>query len=276
MLDGPVPEAVRSELYEGGSYRPSTGGRDLPLRPLRALADRERVRLLGPIPPAGRVIEVGSGRGRLVAALRSRGYEAVGIEPAGAAGEAASRGLPVEPVALEDADFPPGEADLVVLWHVLEHLGDPHGALGRIRPWLRAEGHLVVAVPNLDSLQARIGGDRWFHQDVPRHRTQFTARGLELLMRRSGFAPAPARHLVMEQNWLGMWLTLLNRLTIDRDVPFRFAKRDLDYGSRSEAARDALVSVVAGVPLIPIAVSLELLAGLARRGGTVVMGASPA
>ncbi len=29
-------------------------------------------------------------------------------------------------------------------------------------------------------------------------------------MRRSGFAPARARHLVMEQNWLGMWLTLLN------------------------------------------------------------------
>ena len=44
---------------------------------------------------------------------------------------------------------------------------------------------------------------------------------------------------MFDQNWLGMWLTLLNRLTIDRDVPFRFLKGDLSYRSRSDAARDA-------------------------------------
>jgi predicted SAM-dependent methyltransferase len=188
---------------------------------------------------------------------------------------ALARSLPVEPVALDDADFPPGEADLVVLWHVLEHLDDPHGALRQVRRWLRPEGRLVVALPNLASLQARIGGDRWFHQDVPRHRTNFTVAGVDRLLRRSGFSPTTTRHLLMEQNWLGMWLTLLNRLTIDRDVPFRFAKRDLRYRNRRDAAWDAFVSVLAGIPLIPVAVSLELAAGLARRGGTVVVHASP-
>jgi SAM-dependent methyltransferase len=273
------PERVpmRMELYEAGPYAQRSGGRDRLLQPLRRIADRERLRLLGPLPTAARVIEVGAGRGRLIAALRARGHDAVGIEPASASSrEAVSRGLPVEPRALEDAKFPTDEADAVVLWHVLEHLEDPHSALKQVRRWIKADGRLVVAVPNLGSLQAQIGGDRWFHQDVPRHRTHFTVRGLNLLLQRSGFAATRTRHLIIEQNWLGMWLTLLNRLTVDRDVPFRFAKRDLRYATRREAARDALISVVAGIPLIPIAAALEPAAGIARRGGTVAVHASPA
>jgi SAM-dependent methyltransferase len=273
------PERVplRMELYDAGPYAQRSIGRNRLPQPLRRIADRERLRLLGPLPTAARVIEVGAGRGRLIAALRAKGHDAVGIEPASASSrEAISRGLPVERLALEDADFPTGEADALVLWHVLEHLEDPHAALEQVRGWVKADGRLVVALPNLGGLQARIGGDRWFHQDVPRHRTHFTVPGLKLLLRRSGFAPTRTEHLIIEQNWLGMWLTLLNRLTVDRDVPFRFAKRDLRYPTRREAVWDALISVVAGIPLIPIAVALELAAGIARRGGTVVVHASPA
>jgi 2-polyprenyl-3-methyl-5-hydroxy-6-metoxy-1,4-benzoquinol methylase len=276
MLPGSDRYPPPPELYEVGTYAPSAGLRDVPLRPLRRLADGERLRLLGALPPAARVIDVGAGRGRMVAALRARGFDAVGIEPSVTGAQAArARDLPVEPVALESAAFPPGEADLVVLWHVLEHLDDPQAALERARPWIKGNGRLVVSAPNLASLQARIGGDRWFHQDVPRHRTHFTAAGLQALLRRSGFGVSRPRHLIMEQNWLGMWLTLLNRLTFDRDVPFRFAKRDLSYRNRREAAWDGLISVVAGIPLIPVAVSVELVAELARQGGTVVVHASP-
>ena len=35
------------------------------------------------------------------------------------------------------------------------------------------------------------------------------------------------RHLLIEQNPLGMWQTLLNRLTAERDFAFRLLKRDL-------------------------------------------------
>jgi SAM-dependent methyltransferase len=271
------PERVpmQTDLYEAGPYARQSGGRDRLLQPPRRVADRERLRLLGSLPTAARVIEVGAGRGRLIAALRARGHDAVGIEPASAASqEAISAGLPVDRLALEHADFPTGEADAVVLWHVLEHLEDSHAALEQVRRWVKADGRLVVAVPNLGSLQAWIGRDRWFHQDVPRHRTHFTVPGLKLLLQRSGFAPTRTQHLIIEQNWLGMWLTLLNRLTVDCDVPFRFSKRDLCYSTRREAAWDALISVVAGIPLIPVAVALELTAGLAGRGGTVVVHAS--
>ena len=270
-------DAGDPELYEGGPYAVPRGWRDRVLEPLRRLVDRDRLRLLGGLAPGLRVIEIGAGRGRLLAALRARGHDAVGIEPSrSSSGVALDRGLPVEPVSLEQASFPADEADLVVLWHVLEHLDRPADALGRAREWLKRDGRLVVAVPNLDSVQARIGGDRWFHQDVPRHRVQFTGKGVEELMRRCGFAPTRVRHVMLDQSALGMWLTLLNRLTRGRDVPLRFMKRDLRYSRRADAVRDAIVSVVIGIPLLPIAVLAEMGSGFAGRGGTVVVHAAPA
>ena len=141
-------------------------------------------------------------------------------------------------------------------------------ALRRIGAWLRPGGRVVVACPNLASLQARIGGDRWFHQDVPRHRTHFTAAGLRLLLDRNGFRLERMSHLLVEQNPLGMWQTLLNLLTRERNVAFRAMKRDL--GRRPGVRRDLLVTAIAGPPLALVAATLELAAGLAHQGGSVV------
>lgn len=259
-------------LHETGAYAPGSGLVERLPRPLVRVFDRDRVRLLGPLGPKSRVIEVGSGRGRLIGALRERGHDAAGVEPSRAsASDARARGHPVEQVGLAEAAFPEGEADAVVYWHVLEHLAEPEDALARARGWLRPGGRLVVAAPNLESLQAKVGGDRWFHQDVPRHRTHFTLAGIEAILRRTGFEPRGSSQLMLEQNALGMWLTLLNLLTVARDVPFRGLKRDLSYRRRADAVRDALVTGLAGPPLVPVAAAAELCAGLVGRGGTVVV-----
>ena len=83
---------------------------------------------------------------------------------------------------MEEAPIDAGSYDVVTIWHVLEHLDDPGAALERIHSWLRPRGGLLVGVPNLRSLQARLGGDRWYHLDVPRHRVHFTGGGLRALL----------------------------------------------------------------------------------------------
>jgi SAM-dependent methyltransferase len=260
------------ELYEAGTYRPARRSLDRPLEWLRRLFDRDRLRLLGDLSAGQSVVELGAGRGRLVAALQSAGVEALGIEPSPSASAAArDRGARVENCSIEEAVVAPASTDLVVLWHVLEHLEQPAAALVRARPWIADGGRIVIATPNLASLQARLGGDRWFHQDVPRHRTLFTAEGLVRLLRRSGFAPVRRRQLMIDQSLLGMWLALLNRLTFERDVPFRFLKRDLSYPRRAQAARDAAITLTAGPLLFPVALALELAAALARRGGSLAI-----
>jgi hypothetical protein len=69
-----------------------------------------------------------------------------------------------------------------------------------------------------------------------------------------------------------MWQTLLNRLTRGRDVAFRAIKRDLDAGPG--VGRDLALTAILGPLLVPVAVALEVAAGIAGRGGSVVVVAS--
>ena len=210
----PPEAAPPASLYEAGTYAAPRPGLDRLIEPLRALVERDKLRFVRDLPRGARVLEVGAGDGRFVSRLRAAGFEATGIEPSeGGVRMARARGARVERAALEEVDLEPASLDAAIAWHVLEHLDDPAEALARIGAWLRPGGRVVVACPNLASLQARIGGDRWFHQDVPRHRTHFTATGLRLLLERSGFRLERVSHLLVEQNPLGMWQTLLNRIT---------------------------------------------------------------
>ena len=255
------------ELYESGAYRPGTPRLHRFVAPLLSLFDRQRLALLRPLAPAPpRLLDVGAGRGRFVLAARAAGYDASGIEPSLRGVEAATAaGAPVDRVAIEQAAIAPGSVDAVTLWHVLEHLDDPGGALERISRWLAPGGALLVGVPNLASLQARLGGERWYHLDVPRHRTHFTPHGLEKLLARTGFSTVRTHHVLLEQNPFGMWQTLVSRVTTHPSYVYNVLKRNAPVRSP-----DLAISLAA-VPLVPAAVALELVAGLSGHGGTVAV-----
>ncbi len=227
--------------------------------PLLALFDRQRLALLPP-PPA-RLVDAGAGRGRFVAAARRAGYDAVGVEPSPRGVQAAREVYDVELLAAELGRAEPGTADVVTLWHVLEHLDEPGAALDRVAAWLRPGGTLLVGVPNLASAQARLARERWFHLDLDRHRTHFTPRGLEALLRAHGFDVVATRHVLLEHNPLGLWLSLV-------PYPFRFLRGERGFEPR------ALAMSLAALPLLPLAGVAELAFGLARRGGTVAVVAS--
>ena len=115
-----------------------------------------------------------------------------------------------------------------MLWHVLEHMPDPAAALERVRSWLAPSGVLLVAVPNLDSLQARLAGPKWFHLDLPRHRTHFTARGALRAARRGPASSRSASITSCPSTTLhGMWLALLGRLGMTPGFPFHLLKRNV-------------------------------------------------
>jgi SAM-dependent methyltransferase len=259
-------------MYEGGTYTPAGGFARRLLAPLRGIAERDRMRFLSHLQPRSRVLEIGAGDGKLVAAMRDAGLDARGIDPSPAACEAARRlGVDVANVGIDEAEVTADSEDAVVIWHALEHFDDPAAALTRARGWLRPGGTVVIAVPNLNSVQARIGGDRWFHQDVPRHRTHLTPAGATALLERTGYRVERIRHLLVEQNPLGMWQTLLNRLTAERDFAFRLLKRDLGPAGAGARLRDVVVTAIAGPLLVPVAIVAELIAGVAGRGGSIVI-----
>jgi SAM-dependent methyltransferase len=251
----PAPDAYSSGIYT--PERPPRLPRLVGLRrkigvllPLRAL------RRSGVRPPA-HVLDAGAGTGGLVAALAAKGYEAEGIDTS-------PRGENVRRASI--LEYETGNRDAVVLWHTLEHVADPHAVVARVASWLRPGGVVLVAAPNLGSLQARIAGREWFHLDLPRHRTHFTQAGLRACMRGAGIEPGRTWHLVPEHNFHGMWFALLTRLGMTPGFPFHALKRNVPL-----RARDLALVALAGPLLLPVAVVLELAACAARRGGTIVM-----
>jgi SAM-dependent methyltransferase len=257
---GPVPE----RLHELGAYRPGAPRLHRLAQPALKRFDRERLGLVRALaPPPARLLDAGAGRGRFVAAARAAGYEASGIEPSARGVNASADGI--RRVPIEDAPIRLGSLDVVTLWHVLEHLDDPGAAIARIASWLGPGGGLVAAVPNLASLQARLGGDRWYHLDVPRHRVHYTPGGLRALLGANGFTVLQVRHLLLEHNPFGMWQTLVSRLTRHPSYVYNALKRNAPLRSR-----DLAISIVA-LPLVPVAAALELAAGRARRGGTIAV-----
>jgi hypothetical protein len=151
------------------------------------------------------------------------------------------------------------------MWHTLEHLPDPLGAIERSAGLLRAGGHLIVSVPNLSSVQSRLGGDRWFHLDLPRHLYHFTPTSLCRLMERAGFVVERVDYFYPEIEIAGLLQTILNRMGFDQDVMYRFIKRDATARDRGGLA----LSFAVAAALLPAAVAWSLIAPVARTGGSI-------
>jgi SAM-dependent methyltransferase len=160
-----------------GLIRGYQGRRALTRPPIGALRDS----------PAGRLVDVGCGRGDLAAVFVDRGWQAVGVEPSAAACEAArARGVDARQGTLAVVALEPAAYDAAIFQHSLEHSDDPARDLRQAAAALRPGGVALVTLPNFASWQRRRFRDRWYHLDLPRHRTHFTATGLRQALVRAG------------------------------------------------------------------------------------------
>src|SRR5262249_9479546 len=136
----------------------------------------------------GVMLDVGCGRGDLGEALARRGWRVAGVEPsAEACAVARQRGGDATAGTLQTASYEAEKFDAVVMRHSLEHVPDPIDDLVRVRRVLRPGGLLAISVPNFACWERRRFGAAWFHLDIPRHRTHFTPRALQLALERTGF-----------------------------------------------------------------------------------------
>lgn len=177
-------------------------------RPWRELMARERVADLLSYLPSGRILEIGSSTGEMLAAA-SASFDAYGIEPDERLWRiATSRGLNCLNTTLIDAHFPDGYFDLAASYHVIEHVPSPAAELKELHRILRPGGWLVMETPNIANLWYRLLGARW-RQFIPDHIFFFTPRTFRRLVEQAGFE-------VMELRSVGKAMSLrlfLNRLS---------------------------------------------------------------
>ncbi len=112
---------------------------------------RRRALLLGEARPGERVLDLGCGAGRFLAALRDAGADPVGVELAEGALERARRNVPgadLRPLG-PGGELPLEDASVDLVWssEVLEHVPDTARTLSEARRVLRTGGRLLVTTP---------------------------------------------------------------------------------------------------------------------------------
>jgi SAM-dependent methyltransferase len=135
-----------------------------------------------------RLVDVGSGTGRLLERMAVLAEHPVGVDAEDAALAAArDRGVEVREGHAEALPLPDGTVDVVTAFDVLEHVRDDGAAAGELRRVLKPGGSAIVAVPAYQWL--------WSHHDVVHgHRRRYTEASLRsalgaggLAVRRSGY-----------------------------------------------------------------------------------------
>lgn len=150
---------------------------------VRKYAIEGKVKMLTRLKPANKtVLDIGSGTGEFLAALKKNGWKTMGLEPNEKARKYATQqySLRTEDTALiiEEEDH---SWDVITMWHVLEHVHRLNEMVSQLKRILKKNGTLVIAVPNVTSFDASIYQKEWAAFDVPRHLYHFSQKHITML-----------------------------------------------------------------------------------------------
>ena len=123
--------------------------------------------------PTQRVFEVGCSEGMLLCALAERGHEVRGCEynPEIAAAGREHLGVDIVAQEFEAVEEAPGSRDLVLAFHVIEHVADVRAVFRKIARLLKPDGAALIEVPT---------GEEEYHNIDHLH--FFTRQSLEHLL----------------------------------------------------------------------------------------------
>jgi 2-polyprenyl-3-methyl-5-hydroxy-6-metoxy-1,4-benzoquinol methylase len=177
------------------------------------------------------ICDIGCGSGAFLAEMRSRGAIVTGVDPSSVSGNAIrSRGIEfhcgtaeVIPSELRSRRF-----DVVTMLQSLEHCRDPKEAVSNASMLLNEAGLLVLDVPNIDCLGARMYRQTWWHTDAGRHLQFFTPFSLTRLCKISGLEVVRTEYAgfthQFSRTWIddmaNAWDRMFGKRTV-RDIPPR-------------------------------------------------------
>lgn len=136
-------------------------------------------------PLAGsRVFDFGCGPGTWLNSFQDHGWDTTGLEPSSDAAFVRHRQLHVIP---KEPEF-----DLILAYHVLEHLPRPLETMRELAQCLRPDGYFLVSVPRIDTLGVHRQVDYCLH---PRHHiVGFTEACLRGLLAQAGLGVVASFH----------------------------------------------------------------------------------
>jgi 2-polyprenyl-3-methyl-5-hydroxy-6-metoxy-1,4-benzoquinol methylase len=149
---GYVFDSPRPSFAEISAFYSQAGKYDMWLKGERArdMLWKRRLKKVLQSGAKGRLLDIGTGYGQFLQHARTLFDDVSGTEVSESAIALAREkyGLPLLAGQIEELDLPPRSFDTITLFHVLEHVPDPGKLIDRCHGLLRAQGTLVIAVPN--------------------------------------------------------------------------------------------------------------------------------
>jgi len=227
-------------------------------RQLRLL---EKARRIEQMRGRGKLLDVGCASGDFLAFMKQRGWDSQGVEVSPQMCEYARThyGLKVFNGHFQEAGFEAGSFDIITFWSVLEHLHDPLATLREAARMLKPGGKVIVLVPNIESWEAKLLGDKWPHLDIPRHLFHFSPRTLTGLLHKADL------HVIKICHFTTLTANHLNLI-----LYARLSKRMRSKPQVTNYASIYLIYRALNIVITP----LSWLASWAKRGHTIIAYAS--
>ena len=105
--------------------------------------------------------------------------------------------------------------DFITMWHFLEHDYFPHQTLSHLANLSGPNTHLVIEVPNFDSVSRKKYGSAWAGWHTPRHTFLFSPSNLSMLLEKSGWSVKKLKLSGTLPNYLLYWMSELEKKEID-------------------------------------------------------------
>lgn len=213
--------------------------------------------------PGSRLLEIGVGSGSFLQFARSRGFEVFGCDLSKAICRLVQHKYGISTYNGHVAALPDHiQFDAVVMNHVLEHVSDPIGMLREIRRRIKPGGILHLAVPNVDSWEARLPG--WTSYE-PYHLLYFSPATLKRAVEQVGFK---IQCISTHESFSGWFLAILRTLlkTSQAKAAERRASRKLRVASGLEHIY-RLAMIASGTLIWP----LRVLQSALGKGDEVIL-----
>src|SRR5438552_6339339 len=144
------------------------------------------------LPKNARILEIGSGSGRLLQDLCYFGFTDVsGVDPFIAKDLHYQNGPTIYKRQLDEMQ---GPYDLIMLNHSYEHMDHPAETMRTIARLLKKGGRVIIRIPVASSWGWKHYGINWAHIDAPRHFYLHTFKSMDLLAGQAGLKVTDTIH----------------------------------------------------------------------------------
>ena len=181
------------KFYESEDYISHTNKGNNPIniiyKLVRNYSTQNKIKLIKKISKKdkAKILDYGTGTGFFLNAIKEKGWKTVGVEPDQRARENAEKLIGQKIYAdLKEIELLDNKYDVITLWHVLEHIHDLNQVFSTLKSLLKEKGKIIIAVPNIDSLDNKIYKEDWAAYDVPRHLYHFNKETLSTFALKHG------------------------------------------------------------------------------------------